>query len=77
MNTDNIITEYLGYLERMCGFAPRTLAKHNRMCTIWKNFLNKTGNKSLMDAGPADLLEFIEFRQKSCRVKNTSISGEL
>jgi len=77
MNHNSLITEYLEYLERMCGFGVRTLKRHQRVCGVWKNFLSKKKNKHIIEAMPEDLLAYIEFRQETGRVKHTTLSGEL
>lgn len=77
MSENSLISEYLGYLERMCGFSARTLKQHKRVCNLWKNFLGKKKDKPIIEAVPADLLAFIKFRQKTDTVSNTTLSGEL
>jgi len=74
---NNIINEYIGYLENMCGFARGTLKQHLRICKLWTEFLTSTRNKKLFTAEPVDLLDYIEFRQRSGKVKNVTISKEL
>jgi len=73
----NIIDEYISYLENLCGFAKATLKQHLRICTLWADFLTSTRDKKLFTAEPIDLLDYIKFRQKSGKVKNTTISKEL
>ena len=77
MNTDSIIADYLKYLDHMCGFAQRTINKHKRVCTIWKEFLTKSEHNYILDAKPAQLLTFIHYRQCVGKIKNTCIFGEL
>ena len=55
MNTNSLITEYLEYLERSCGFAIRTLKLHKRVCKVWDQFLNTKMNK-VTKATPVDLI---------------------
>jgi len=74
---NNIINEYIGYLENLCGFAKGTLKQHLRICKLWTEFLTSTRDKKLFTAEPIDLLHYIELRQKSGKVKNTTISKEL
>jgi|AntAceMinimDraft_9_1070365.scaffolds.fasta_scaffold20152_1 site-specific recombinase XerD len=71
---DGILSEYLGYLKRMCGFSIRTLKRHERICTIWQDFLAEK-NKKLLEAIPVDFLDFIELRH--WQVNNATIAGEL
>jgi len=73
----NIIDEYIRYLENLCGFAKGTLKQHLRICKLWADFLTSTRDKKLFKAEPIDLLGYIELRQKSGKVKNTTISKEL
>ena len=77
MSENSLISEYLGYLERMCGFSARTLKRHKRVCGVWKNFLNREKNKAILEGVPADLLAYIDFRQEIGRVSNTTLSSEL
>lgn len=77
MDSNSLVAEYLEYLERMCGFSARTLKQHKRFCGLWETFLRKRDDKDILEAVPADLLAYIDFRQKSGRVSNTSISKEL
>ena len=74
---NNIINEYIGYLENLCGFAKGTLKQHLRICKLWTEFLTSTRDKKLFTAKPIDLLHYIELRQKSGKVKNATISKEL
>ncbi len=75
---NDIVNEYIGYLENMCGFAKRTIKQHLRICKLWMEFLNSSAvNKKLLNATPMDLLAFITFRQEKGRVKNVTISKEL
>ncbi len=74
---NNIVNEYIEYLENMCGFVKRTVKQHLRICRLWINFLNSTGNKKILTAEPMDLLHFITFRQEKGKVKNVTISKEL
>ena len=74
---NNIINKYIGYLENLCGFAKGTLKQHLRICKLWTEFLTSTKDKKLFAAEPIDLLHYIELRQKSGKVKNTTISKEL
>jgi len=73
----NIIDEYIRYLENLCGFAKGTLKQHLRICKLWADFLTSTRDKKLFKAEPIDLLDYIKFRQKTGKVKNTTISKEL
>ena len=68
MNNNNLVAEYLEYLERMCGFCARTLKQHKRFCGLWENFLREIDDKDILEAAPADLLAYIDFRRKSGRV---------
>ena len=68
MNTNNLITEYLEYLEHSCGFAIRTLKVHKRVCKIWDQFLSSKMNK-VTGATPADLIDYIDSRQQSGKNK--------
>ena len=77
MDSNSLVTEYLEYLERMCGFSARTLKQHKRFCGLWENFLRKRDDKDILEVAPVDLLAYVDFRQKSGRVSNTSISKEL
>jgi len=77
MNTDSIIADYLTYLDHMCGFAQRTINKHKRVCTIWQEFLTQNEHNDIVDAKPAHLLTFINYRQCVGKIKNTCIFGEL
>jgi len=61
----------------MCGFSARTLKRYKRVCGAWENFLNREKNKAILEAVPADLLAYIEFRQEIGRVSNTTLSSEL
>lgn len=70
----NDTSEYLGYLERMCGFSIHTLKRHKRICTLWQDFLAEK-NKKLLEAIPVDFLDFIEFRHR--QVNNATIASEL
>jgi len=70
----HIITEYLNYLESLCGFTKRTLKKHKRISGIWKEFLAGKG-RTIMEGEPNDLLDYIDMRRS--RVKNSTLSGEL
>jgi len=69
-----IITEYMNYLEDLCGFAKRTLKIHKRICGIWKEYLGQKG-RDILNVLPDDLLDYIEFREK--QVKRSTLSGEL
>lgn len=60
---DKIIAGYLAYLDEICGFAPRTIAFHDRICRWWKAFLEERPRKPLAAAMPEDLLEWIVYRQ--------------
>ena len=60
---DKPVCAYLDYLDQICGFAPRTIAFHDRICRWWKTFLAKDLNKQLLSAMPEDLLEWIVYRQ--------------
>lgn len=73
----NIIKEYLGHLKRMCGFAKRTLSRHQSICASWEKFLISNRNRDILTAKPVDLLSFIKYRQTIGNVKNVTISGEL
>jgi len=77
MDTNSLITEYLEYLERSCGFAIRTLKLHKRVCKVWDQFLSTKMNKQLTEATPANLIDYIDFRQQTGRIKNATISREL
>ena len=70
----NIISEYLNYLEDLCGFAKRTVMKHKRICGIWKSFM-ESKRRDVIDVIPQDLLDYIECR--SNRVKRSTLAGEL
>ena len=73
----NIIDEYIRYLENLCGFTKGTLKRHMRICKLWADFLISTRDTKLFKAEPIDLLDYIKFRQKTGKVKNTTISKEL
>jgi len=77
MSDNSLISEYLEYLEHMCGFGVRTLKRHRRVCGVWENFLNRRQNKHILEAIPADLLAFIQFRQETGRLNHATLSGEL
>jgi site-specific recombinase XerD len=77
MNTDSIIADYLNYLDHMCGFAQRTINKHKRVCTTWEEFLSQSEHNHILDATPTHLLNFIHYRQRVGKIKNTCIFGEL
>jgi len=62
MDSNNLVAEYLEYLERMCGFSASTLKQHKRFCGLWENFLRKKDDKDILEAAPADLLAYIDFR---------------
>ncbi len=70
----NIISEYLNYIEDLCGFAKRTVMKHKRICGIWKLFMEDK-QRSVINVIPQDLLDFIECR--GSRVKRSTLAGEL
>ena len=70
MNTNSLITEYLEYLEHSCGFAIRTLKVYKRVCNIWDQFLSTKGSKQITGATPADLIDYVDFRQQSGKIKN-------
>ena len=75
MDTNSLITEYLEYLEHSCGFAIRTLKLHKRVCNIWDQFLSTKA--SIVEATPTNLIDYIDFRQQSGKIKNATISREL
>jgi site-specific recombinase XerD len=75
MDTNRLITEYLEYLEHSCGFAIRTLKLHKRVCNIWDQFLSTKA--SLVEATPTDLIDYINSRQQTGKIKNATISREL
>ena len=68
------ITQYLQYLDNMCGFSSRTIKFHKRISTLWIKFLDAK-DKGLGDVDPADFLCYIETRTQ--KVKNVSLAGEL
>ncbi len=68
------ITQYLHYLDNMCGFSRRTIKFHKRISALWITFLDEK-DKGLADVGSADFLYYIEIRTK--KVKNVSLAGEL
>lgn len=73
---NSLITEYLEYLEHSCGFAIRTLKVHKRVCNVWDQFLSTKMNK-VVEAAPADIIDYIDSRQQSGKIKNATISIEL
>lgn len=73
---NSLITEYLEYLEHSCGFAIRTLKLHKRVCKAWDQFLSIKMNK-VAEATPADIIDYIDSRQQSGKIKNATISREL
>jgi hypothetical protein len=73
MDTNSLITEYLEYLEHSCGFAIRTLKVHKRVCNVWDQFLSTKINK-VTEATPADIIDYIDFRQQAGKIKNATIS---
>jgi integrase/recombinase XerC len=77
MDTNRLIAEYLEYLEHSCGFAIRTLKLHKRVCKAWDQFLSTKMNKQLTQATPADLIDYIDSRQQTGKIKNATISREL
>jgi integrase/recombinase XerC len=77
VDKNSLITEYLEYLEHSCGFAIRTLKVHKRVCNVWDQFLSTKMNKQLTKATPADLIDYIDSRQQSGKIKNATISREL
>ena len=78
MDTNSLIAEYLEYLEHSCGFAIRILKVHKRVCKVWDQFLSTKMNK-VTEAIPADIIDYIDFRQQSGKIKNenAAISREL
>ena len=76
MDTNSLITEYLEYLEHSCGFAIRTLKVHKRVCNVWDQFLSTKINK-VTEATPADIIDYIDSRQQTGKIKNATISREL
>ena len=77
MDKNSLITEYLEYLEHSCGFAIRTLKLYKRVCKAWNQFLSTKANKQLVEATPTDLIDYIDSRQQTGKIKNATISREL
>jgi integrase/recombinase XerC len=76
MDTNSLIAEYLEYLKHSCGFAIRTLKLHKRVCKAWDQFLSTKINK-VTGATPADIIDYIDSRQQTGKIKNATISREL
>lgn len=77
MSKTDVMAEYLDWLKGMCGYAAGTLALHQRIGRIWNMFLKEKQGKGIFLAQPADILAYIEHRQSSGGVNNTTLSMEL
>ena len=77
MSKADAMPEYLDWLQGMCGYAARTILLHLRIGRIWKTFLEEKQGKGIFLAQPADILAYIEHRQSSGGVNNTSLGMEL
>jgi site-specific recombinase XerD len=77
MSKADTMQEYLDWLKGMCGYAAGTISLHQRIGRIWKTFLEEKQGKGIFLAQPADILAYIEHRQSSGTVNNTSLSMEL
>ena len=73
----NIIEKYIDYLKNICGFAQRTISQHRRICMLWFTFMSKVTERSVVHTRPEDILRYIETRQKSGQVNNTSLAREI
>jgi len=76
MKKSDPVEEYLNYLNKICGFAKRTIKSHERTCRRWKDYLLKERQKYLGDVIPQDLLDWIIMRRAK-GVKNVTIRGEM
>ena len=52
MKKSDPVEEYLNYLNKICGFAKRTIKSHERTCGRWKDYLLKERQKYLGDVIP-------------------------
>jgi site-specific recombinase XerD len=77
MSIIELLEKYIDYLKNICGFTVRTLKQHQRICKLWFSFLSEVIEQPVLNAVPADILKYIEVRQGSGIVNNTSISKEL
>ena len=77
MDSHGVIEEYLNSLRRMTSFTERTLTFHQHWCRQWNTFLDEKCNKTLAEAEPENLLQWMAFRQKEAEVKEATIRKEL
>jgi len=76
MNPANLLSSYIDYLNRICGFATRTVAFHRRICKWWHAFLIENRGKDLLQVHPDDLLQWILHRREQ-EVQNVTIQKEM
>ena len=76
MKTTDLIAQHLDYLDRICGFAKRTVTFHRRICLWWRQFLSDYGQKHILHATPDDLIQWIIHRQQE-GIQNVTIQKEM
>jgi site-specific recombinase XerD len=72
--SEAVIQEYLGHLDRMCGFSMRSLGQQQWILRFWTSFLQKS-EKGLMEAKGSDFLEYMESRSRT--VRRTTVAKEV
>ena len=74
--SDELITEYLASLQKLEGYASRTIDRHRRVCRRWQDLLGEERGSTIERAQPEDLLTFVE-RRTADSVKDSTIRQEL
>ncbi len=77
MTDPEIVSEHIRYLKDIRNYAQLTLTRHQRISTLWMEFLEEAMGLELRMARSEDILSWIDHRREQATVCDATINAEL